>query len=301
MTTSQNLADRRSYRRKALRKQQGLCGLIDAAQVAAHIQLCIDAGWTRLGIAEASQVSDRSIRYILAGQPTVQRDNARRILAVNPEASPFVPPIGTIRRIKALARAGYTIRWTADRAGCSNRHIYEILNGTVEAVDRILAERFADIYRRHEGTPGPSNPARIAARTKDWAGPDGWDSDTIDDPEAAPDWTGFCGTDRGWWTHRLQQIAMCPRCEDAHTAWLQDHKHLSGADRWKAVAAARAVASNRRAAIAEDANELMRTSGLDRATAAIRLGVSKAYIDHAFRDHPQYALDTPLYAQKGAA
>lgn len=44
--------------------------------------------------------------------------------------------------------------------------------------------------------------------------------------------------------------------------------------------------------VAQDANWVMRTSGLDRASAAARLGVSKAYIDHAFRDHPQYALDT---------
>ncbi|WHM30278.1 hypothetical protein OH540_09605 [Streptomyces sp. BPPL-273] len=46
----------------------------------------------------------------------------------------------------------------------------------------------------------------------------------------------------------------------------------------------------RREIIAHDAGELMRTGGLDRASAAARLGVSKAYIDHAFRDHPQYAV-----------
>lgn len=47
----------------------------------------------------------------------------------------------------------------------------------------------------------------------------------------------------------------------------------------------------RREIVAQDANELMRISGLDRATAAQRLGVSKAYIDHAFRDHPEYAVE----------
>jgi hypothetical protein len=36
----------------------------------------------------------------------------------------------------------------------------------------------------------------------------------------------------------------------------------------------------------------MRTTGLDRATTAQRLGVHKSYLDHAFRDHPEYALDT---------
>lgn len=44
----------------------------------------------------------------------------------------------------------------------------------------------------------------------------------------------------------------------------------------------------RREIVAQDANWLMR-SGLDRAAAAQRLGVSKSYLDHAFRDYPQYA------------
>jgi hypothetical protein len=47
----------------------------------------------------------------------------------------------------------------------------------------------------------------------------------------------------------------------------------------------------KREIVAQDANELMRFSGLDRATAAQRLGVSKAYVDHAFRDHPEYAIE----------
>jgi hypothetical protein len=47
----------------------------------------------------------------------------------------------------------------------------------------------------------------------------------------------------------------------------------------------------RREIVANDANELMRFSGLDRAAAADRLGISKAYIDHAFRDHPEYAVE----------
>jgi hypothetical protein len=47
----------------------------------------------------------------------------------------------------------------------------------------------------------------------------------------------------------------------------------------------------KRLIVAQDANELMRYSGLDREAAATRLGISKAYIDHAFRDHPQYAIE----------
>jgi len=47
----------------------------------------------------------------------------------------------------------------------------------------------------------------------------------------------------------------------------------------------------RRLIVAQDANELMRYSGLDKTAAAERLGISVAYIEHAFRDHPEYAVE----------
>lgn len=42
--------------------------------------------------------------------------------------------------------------------------------------------------------------------------------------------------------------------------------------------------------VAQDANEVMRLAGLNRQAAAERLGVHKSYLDHAFREFPQYAI-----------
>ncbi|MEV5944643.1 hypothetical protein [Streptomyces sp. NPDC051994] len=47
----------------------------------------------------------------------------------------------------------------------------------------------------------------------------------------------------------------------------------------------------RRQIVAQDASWIMRTGGVDRYRAAERLGVSRAYVDHAFRDFPQYAVE----------
>jgi hypothetical protein len=47
----------------------------------------------------------------------------------------------------------------------------------------------------------------------------------------------------------------------------------------------------RREIVAQNANWVMRTTGLDRHATAERLGVHKSYIDHAFREYPQYALE----------
>ncbi|MFE4867659.1 hypothetical protein [Streptomyces sp. NPDC056682] len=49
----------------------------------------------------------------------------------------------------------------------------------------------------------------------------------------------------------------------------------------------------RRQIVAQDASWVMRTSGVDRCGAAERLGVSRAYVDHAFRDFPEYAQAVP--------
>ncbi|MEU1433985.1 hypothetical protein ABZ438_07790 [Streptomyces sp. NPDC005786] len=45
----------------------------------------------------------------------------------------------------------------------------------------------------------------------------------------------------------------------------------------------------RREIVAQDAHWLMTTNGLSKIAAAERLGVDKSYVEHAFRDHPQYA------------
>ncbi len=47
----------------------------------------------------------------------------------------------------------------------------------------------------------------------------------------------------------------------------------------------------RREIIAQDAHWIMTTVGLNKADTAARLGVDKSYIEHAFRDHPEYAVE----------
>ncbi|MGW1135689.1 hypothetical protein [Streptomyces griseoluteus] len=208
--TTVHVAQRINRKHRTRRQQQGITGLVAGPTVAHHLNTCIRAGWTRLEIAAATGVSERAIRYILNGQRTVQHHNASRLLAIRPEDSPRVPATGVIRRIKALSRAGYPIDWTGQQIGCSHRHIYEILNGTVELVDRRFAERLAELYRRREATPGPSRPARIAAKARGWDGPEAWDVDTIDDPDAEPNYGQ---------TLNFHERAQLRREEIEHLAW----------------------------------------------------------------------------------
>lgn len=50
----------------------------------------------------------------------------------------------------------------------------------------------------------------------------------------------------------------------------------------------------RRLIVAQDANWIMRTTGVTKLVAAQRLGVDKSYLDHAFRDHPEYAVEVAV-------
>jgi DNA-binding protein Fis len=47
----------------------------------------------------------------------------------------------------------------------------------------------------------------------------------------------------------------------------------------------------RREIVAQDANFIMRTTGVNKTEAAARMGIHKTYLEHAFREHPEYAVE----------
>ena len=125
----------------------------------------------------------------------------------------------------------------------------------------------------------------VIARRNGWAPPGAWDDDQIDDPQAHPEWTGECGTDRGYWVHRRQQLPMCTRCETAHEKWLTEHADLAPQARNQLQFAARISASSREADLATDARELLRL-GVGIEQAAERHGVTRNHLQQALLRHP---------------
>lgn len=59
---------------------------------------------------------------------------------------------------------------------------------------------------------------RCGCYTCRWAPVGAWDEDTLDDPDAAPDWTGRCGTPGGAEAHRRRGTPTCQACRDVRTA-----------------------------------------------------------------------------------
>jgi transcriptional regulator with XRE-family HTH domain len=97
----------------------------------------------------------------------------------------MVDVTGTRRRIRALARIGWSLHEVARRLGVpvqslsrAHRHSGHVRLAT--------AQKVAALYDELSMTPGPSVHARCHAERQGWPPPLAWDDDDIDNPTARP-------------------------------------------------------------------------------------------------------------------
>jgi transcriptional regulator with XRE-family HTH domain/plasmid maintenance system antidote protein VapI len=296
-------AGRRYAKLLAYDMARGISRMHDTTQVRAHVERLVAAKWTHREIGNAAHVARATISYIAAGQPETSKRIALAILSIPIGPPPKTPThteaVGSTRRIRALAFAGYTLVDLAGRLNMSDDRVSSIARGAVSVVRTSDAQLIARTYRQLADKPGPSERARADARKKGWAPLGVWDD--IDDPDAVPDWTGHCGSDRGYWMHQRQQLPMCQRCKQAHEAWLEEHAHLSMQELNQERFRARAAATTREADLAHDARELMRVSGLSVEQAAERLDVTRPHLHQALKRHPAPAKAGPAKPQLAKA
>ncbi|MGY0062775.1 hypothetical protein ACWY4P_40620 [Streptomyces sp. LZ34] len=283
-------ANRIAGARRALSRLNGEELLISRDILMPHIELLRASGMSQGLIARQAGISQSTISYLVQGKiHACQRNKALGILAVRPGQFDNIaerPSLGATRRARALYALGHSR--TAIRAACglSECAIGYIANGYYRHIDGKVDEAIRLAYRTLGRTPGTSWKARKRAVDNNWAPPAAWDDDTIDNPAAHPDWTGHCGTDHGWWLHRLNNIPTCQRCETAHQQWLANLGPATSRERFTALRKARAAASSRGADLADDARELM-TLGYDHDAAAARLGITKEHLYQTLKRHPQ--------------
>ncbi|MFE6429322.1 hypothetical protein ACFVOB_28175 [Streptomyces rochei] len=277
-------------KRRRFLNQTGRTLRVDTAPVAAHLRglFAAGAGWNQL--AAISECSTSTISSLLAEKnPQCRRTTANKILAIQPgDAIPdqrSVPALGTIRRLRALIAQAHTCKTISTSCRIDHSTVTDLLVARTDVVTLGLANRVAAGYRTLSQTSGASARSRNRAIREGWAPAAAWDDDLIDDPNAHPEWTGYCGTDRGWWTHRWQNLPMCPRCEHAHQEWLDERAGLHPQARNQEMFRARAAASQREAELAIDARELLRY-GVGIEQAAARLGVSKNHLQQVMLRHP---------------
>ncbi|MFD6324226.1 hypothetical protein ACFWOL_15450 [Streptomyces sp. NPDC058442] len=128
---------------------------------------------------------------------------------------------GTIRRLQALAVAGWPLSRLARETGLSPYRMDRLMTADTVPVD--TARAVAAVYTRYSlASPGlcgvshiHARAARARATAAGWAPAAAWDDDTIDDPATIPQWTGHCGTVRGADLHERHGLVLCPPCEAA--------------------------------------------------------------------------------------
>ncbi|MCQ8831833.1 hypothetical protein [Streptomyces malaysiensis] len=306
MTTDQAIRDAKARWQRRRRRLIGYGQwqpFTNAEPVRAHVRAIQAADMSVKNIAAATGVTVSTLDYLLYGdeehtQPAnIRTEAAQTLLAYWPTLDDYfdgaiINATGTNRRLRALAAIGWPAR-------AIHQHIDFVTISTIERArfnPRVRA-RLARAVRDHYNHASVQKPedhgisAWVASRTRNaaaqygWEDPGAWDEDTIDDPQAQPDWTGHCGTDHGWWLHSLNHIPTCQRCETAHQEWLKALGPVSHSERFAALGKARAAASSRGADLADEARELL-DLGYSHDAAAESLGITKDHLRQTLKRHP---------------
>lgn len=175
---------------------------VDVAAVREHVRNLQAQGMGYARIADHAAVPASLIGRILGYErkpaARVKRESAERILRVKLDlsASRYVPAVGTVRRLRALAVCGWSHRRLSAELGWSSSVVTPIIGGKHEWVRAWVAQRVVEVYDRlWDQAPPSSSKAERAAATLSrkvaaghgWVPPAAWDDDSIDDPAAVPD------------------------------------------------------------------------------------------------------------------
>ncbi|MFH8867103.1 hypothetical protein [Streptomyces griseus] len=307
MTTDQAVRDataRWARRRRRLIGYGQWKPFVEAEPVRQHVLNIRDqAGMSFRNLSAATGVSNGTLEHLIygvTGYPParqIRSESAAALLGYWPTLDDYadlavIDATGTRRRMQALAALGWSAPAVHQRIDFVTARAIANLKAREQVTAR-LARAVRDFYRQVCGSPAEKHgvptaaakQARTGAARNRWPGPSAWDDDTIDDPDAKPDWTGHCGTDRGWWSHRQQDIPLCEACEQAHSQWKKEHGHLSRSELMTALCASKASASRRGETIAHDGRELL-DQGYTFEHAAERLGITTQHLHQELRRHP---------------
>ena len=177
-------------------------GLVDAAEVRAHVQSLREQGLSLKRIAQLSGVGQGTVNALVYGEPArgrpplsqVRPDTQRRLLTVRFQAAAVpagrrVDATGTRRRLQALATLGWSVTSLATRSDLALRTLRRALTSTTVTAE--TARAVTRLYDQLRAEPAPHRSRReqaAAARTKaaaqraGWRAPLAWD-DIDDDPD----------------------------------------------------------------------------------------------------------------------
>lgn len=187
---------RASNQRVRARRRRGESAYGDFDAVVAHLRELVDAGCARRWIADAAGIRQETVSDLLHGRRhRVYADTAAALLAVRPQRAAraaarrdhgYLPALGTVRRLRALAAKGHPLYRIAELADISAAQARLLASGQQPRVTTPVSRAIATIYDRLWNVDGRSTRTRNRARAAGWLPPLAWDDDTIDNPQAEP-------------------------------------------------------------------------------------------------------------------
>ncbi|MFE9560027.1 hypothetical protein ACFYM0_02820 [Streptomyces sp. NPDC006487] len=251
MTPDQLALARREVKRRRYLAQSGKPSRShDIADVQRHLRrLYYRGGMTARAMAAQSGVSRDTILHVIKGHRMVGgrkvpitcllQSTIDKLWTVELELPPdevragsHLPPLGTRRRLQALNALGYDGVWMAEQLGISPGNLNAMMLSVRSRhyVYAATAHRVAALYDEYQHTDPAGagrgawhiSTAKTRAAKKGYAPPSCWDEDTIDAPEAQPEWTGACGSTAGHAIHRREGIPVCDACRQARNERILD-------------------------------------------------------------------------------
>lgn len=194
-------------------------------------------GMTYTAMCQQTGVPLSSLHYVIrTGPPRMLRTTYDKLSRLRFEQSgergALRPALATQRRIQALRAAGYTQTFLCGELGLSEEGVYNLAHSVAEFVRLETELAVTTVYQKFEmvnpkdlgiSASGIAFAKTMAGKHK-WAPPSCWDTDTISDPEAIPEWTGACGTQAGCRLHTKYGIPRCAPCQAADRARRQELK-----------------------------------------------------------------------------
>lgn len=165
---------------------------VDAEPARQHVLALRAAGMGPVTISRVSGVPHGSLGKLIYGDgqrglapsKRIRPETEAKILAVEPKLEYLaggakVPPLGTLRRVQALAAIGWSIAEQARRLDMPRLRLDRL--DQREYVQARTARAIDALFRELCMTPGPSKRARLAAERRGWLPPLAWDDIDADE------------------------------------------------------------------------------------------------------------------------
>jgi hypothetical protein len=159
----------------------------------ARLRVWLRAGYSVGAVASMTGLSAKGVAPLMRAlrgdqhMPRMTHRTVDAILSAREPRSGFVPSVGAMRRMQALACLGWGVGSLSAHSGVSAATLEDVRKGNAPRARAATVAIIAQMYEELSMTPGPSERAAREARAKGWAPPLLWDDEWLDDPNGRPE------------------------------------------------------------------------------------------------------------------